>query len=281
VGAFEMTGADGARRPLSQFDYAGQPAGYAAQPGEVVNYVENHDNLTLFDLLALRLPRDVSREQRARAQVLGVALTAFSQGVAYLHAGVELLRSKSLDRDSYDSGDWFNRIDWSARDNGFGAGVPPAHRNANDWPWMRPALADARIAPTATEIRWARDASLDLLRIRASSTLFRLRTADDVRRRLRFANVGPAQDPAVLVGLLDGSGYPGAGFGEVLYLVNVSGAERAVTVPEAAGKAYVLHPVHRAADAADRTARAARVDAATGRFTVPGRTAVVFVVEGR
>jgi hypothetical protein len=124
--------------------------------------------------------------------------------------------------------------------------------------------------PTPAEIRWARGASLDLLRIRASSTLFRLRTADDVRRRLHFRNVGPAQDPAVLVGLLDGSGYPGAGFGEVLYLVNVSGAERAVTVPEAAGKAYVLHPVHRAADAADRTARAARVDAASGQVHGPG-----------
>jgi pullulanase-type alpha-1,6-glucosidase len=209
--AYEMTGADGARRPLAAFDYAGQPAGYAAQPGEVVNYVENHDNLTLFDLLALRLPRDVSREQRARAQVLGVAFTAFSQGVAYLHAGLELLRSKSLDRDSFDSGDWFNRIDWTFRDNGFGAGVPPRHRNAADWPWMKPALADARIAPTPAEIRWARGASLDLLRIRRSSTLFRLRTADDVRRRLHFRNVGPAQDPAVLVGHLDGAGLPGGG----------------------------------------------------------------------
>ena len=172
---YEMTGADGARRPLSALDYAGQPAGYAAHPGEVVNYVENHDNLTLFDLLALRLPRDLSREQRARAQVLGLAFVAFSQGVAYFHAGGEILRSKSLDRDSFDSGDWFNRLDWTYRENGFGAGVPPRHRNAADWPWMKPALADARIAVTPTEIRWTRDASLDLLRIRSSSTLFRLR----------------------------------------------------------------------------------------------------------
>ena len=35
------------------------------------------------------------------------------QGVAYFHAGIDTLRSKSLDRNSYDSGDWFNRIDWS------------------------------------------------------------------------------------------------------------------------------------------------------------------------
>ena len=278
---YEMTFADGSRKRLSAYDYAGQPAGYAAEPSEVVNYVENHDNLTLFDLLALRLPRDVSREQRARAQVLGVAFTAFSQGVAYLHAGVELLRSKSLDRDSFDSGDWFNRIDWTARDNGFGAGVPPRHRNEADWPWMKAALADARIAPTTTDIRWARDASLDLLRIRAGSTLFRLRTTDDIRQRLRFHNVGPAQDPTVIVGQLDGADYPGAVFREVLYLVNVSGETRTLTVREAAGKRYVLHPVHRAAQAADRTAREAGVDSARGQFTIPARTAVVFVVEAR
>ena len=278
---YEMTGADGVRRPLSAFDYAGQPAGYAAEPSEVVNYVENHDNLTLFDLLALRLPRDVSREQRARAQVLGVAFTAFSQGVAYLHAGVELLRSKSLDRDSFDSGDWFNRIDWTASDNGFGSGVPPRHRNEADWPWMKSALADARIAPTPAEIRWARDASLDLLRIRASSTLFRLRTAHDVRQRLRFHNVGPAQDPTVIVGQFDGVDYPGAAFREVIYLINVSGESRTVTVPEAAGKRYVLHPVHRAVEAADHTAREARLNIENGRFTVPARTAVVFVLVDR
>jgi hypothetical protein len=67
----------------------------------------------------------------------------------------------------------------------------------------------------------------------------------------------------------------------VLYLINVAGTERQVTVPEEAGKAYVLHPVHRAPDAADRTAREARVDAASGRFVIPARTAVVFVVGGR
>ena len=276
---YEMTGADGIRRPLASFDYAGQAAGYAHAPGEVVNYVENHDNLTLFDLNALRLPRGISREQRARSQLLGVAFTVLSQGVAYLHAGVEILRSKSLDRDSFDSGDWFNRLDWSYTVNGFGSGLPPAHRNQADWPVMRPVLADTSIAPTPGDIRWARDATLDLLRIRSSSTLFRLRTAADVRERLHFRNVGPSQDPVVIVGHLDGVGYRGARFREVLFFLNVSGEARTLVVPEEAGKRWVLHPVQRAADAADRLARAARVEVASGRFTIPARTVVVFVVE--
>jgi pullulanase-type alpha-1,6-glucosidase len=276
---YELTGADGLRRPLSAFNYAGGPAGYAQEPGEVVNYVENHDNLTLFDLNAMRLPRDLSREERARAQMLGVAFTAFSQGVAYFHAGVEVLRSKSLDRNSFNSGDWFNRLDWSYRDNGFGAGLPRAEDNRNEWPFMKAVLADARIKPTSREIRWMRDASLDLLRIRSSSTLFRLRTAADVQRRLRFVNVGPSQNPVVIGALLDGNGYAGARFKEVLYFINVAGDAQELTVPEAAGRAWTLHPVHRSARAADARAKEAQIDTSTGRLRIPARTAVVFVRE--
>src|SRR5690606_18884413 len=144
---YVMTAHDGRRLRLDQIDYKGQPAGYASQPGEVVNYVENHDNQTLFDINVLKLPQGTSREDRARVQVLGMANTAFSQGVAYFHAGIEALRSKSLDRNSYDSGDWFNRFDWTWRDNFFGSGLPPAQDNADDWPLMRPLLADDSIKP--------------------------------------------------------------------------------------------------------------------------------------
>ena len=271
---------DGVERPLSGIDYKGAPAGYAAQPGEVVNYVENHDNATLFDINALKLPCGTTREDRARVQLLGAALTALSQGVAYYHAGIDVLRSKSLDRNSFDSGDWFNRLDWTYRDNGFGAGLPPAAETANDWPLLRPVLADASIKPTPAEIAWMRDGFRDLLRIRASSSLFRLRSAAEVQQRLSFRNVGPGQNPTVIVGHLDGVGYPDAGFAQVLYLVNVDTKPQTLVLTEERGKAYVLHPRHRHADAADRRPRdAARYDADSGRFVVPARTAVVYVVE--
>ncbi|MEO6264304.1 MAG: alpha-1,6-glucosidase domain-containing protein [Luteimonas sp.] len=277
---YRMPASDGTEKSLSQIDYKGQPAGYASQPGEVVNYVENHDNQTLFDIDALKLPRGTSREDRARVQMLGVALTAFSQGVAYFHAGIDTLRSKSMDRNSFDSGDWFNRLDWSYADNHFGSGLPPANDNREDWPLMRPLLADADIAPTPREIAFARDAFRDLLRIRASSTLFRLRAADDIKQRLRFHNTGPAQNPVVIAGHLDGAGYPGAGFAEILYLVNVDKRAQTLVLPAERGKAYVLHPVQQNRDAADPRPRdAARYKAGTGRFVVPARTAVVYVVE--
>ncbi|MBM3266944.1 MAG: DUF3372 domain-containing protein [Candidatus Sericytochromatia bacterium] len=262
---------------LEAIDYAGQPAGFASEPGEVVNYVENHDNHTLFDISALKLPQATSTSDRARVQVLGAAMVAFSQGVAYFHAGIDTLRSKSLDRNSYDSGDWFNRHDWSYRDNGFGAGLPPERDNGKDYPVLAPLLADAGIKPAPADIAFARDAFRDLLRIRASSTLFRLRGARDVSRRLRFYNTGSRQVPTVLAGRLDGRGYPGAAFGAVLYFLNVDKVAHRLAILAERDRSWTLHPVHRAPRAADRRAAEARYDPATGTFAVPARTAVVFV----
>ncbi|TXH70079.1 MAG: DUF3372 domain-containing protein [Lysobacteraceae bacterium] len=275
----QMIAADGARKRFSEIDYAGQPAGYVAEPGEVVNYVENHDNPTLFDILALKLPADTSADERARAQSLGVAFVAFSQGIAYYHAGIELLRSKSLDRNSFDSGDWFNRIDWSGQDNGFGGGLPPASDNGRDWALLEPVLSNDAIKPRPEQIAWMRAAFGDLLRIRRSSTLFRMREAREVHARLSFRNVGPKQNPRVIAAHIDGRGYPGAGFRDVLHAINVAPEAQTLVMPEEAGKPYLLHPVHRAPQAADQRAREARFASRDGRLTVPGRTAVVFVVE--
>jgi len=278
---YRMQAYDGRELRLEQIPYGGgQPAGYVTSPGEVVNYVENHDNQTLYDLNAFKLPLGTSSADRARVQVLAAALNAFSQGITYWHAGFELLRSKSMDRNSFDSGDWFNRLDWTGRDNFFGTGLPPARDNAASWPLMRPRLADARLRPSAADIDWTRAAFLDLMRMRSSSTLFRLRSAADVHERLRFLNTGPEQVPTVIAAHLQGNGYPGAGFREILYLVNVDLEPHALVLATERGKRYVLHPVHRELRAADRrAAEESLFDPLTGRFTVPARTAVVFVVE--
>jgi pullulanase-type alpha-1,6-glucosidase len=275
---YRLTTSDGELQALSALAYGAQPAGYAAAPGEVVNYVENHDNQTLWDIDAWRLPPGTGSAERARVQVLALALTAFSQGIAYFHAGVDLLRSKSLDRNSFDSGDWFNRLDFSYRANHFGSGLPPKRDNGNDWEAMRAMLGDATMRATPGDIAFARDAFRDLLRIRSSSGLFHLRSGSEVQARLSFENVGPDQNPVVIDGHLDGQDLPGANFRELLYLVNVSPEPQSLLLPSQAGKPWVLHPVQRAADAADARARQATADA-HGVFTVPARTAVVWVLE--
>jgi pullulanase len=265
------------QRTLESLDYNGQPAGYVLQPQEVVNYVENHDNQTLFDINAYKLPLGTSKEDRARVQMLGAAINAFSQGVTYFHAGIDTLRSKSMDRNSYNSGDWFNRLDWSYQDNYFGTGLPPAGDNGSNWYLIGPRLANPAIKPTFDEIGWTRDVFRDLLQIRASTTLLRLRSADDIKDRLQFLNTGSGQEPTVLAAHLNGQGYAGAGFSELAYFVNVGKEAKTLTVDALKGRAFVLHPAH--LNGADRRpANEARYSAATGAFTIPPRTAMVYVV---
>jgi pullulanase/glycogen debranching enzyme len=185
-----------------------------------------------------------------------------------------------MDRNSFDSGDWFNRVDWRGIDSTFGSGLPPEPDNGSSWNLMAPLLGNTALKPTPTEIGWTNTAYLDLLRIRSSSTLFRMRTADEVKARLVFANTGPFQVPTVVAAHLDGADYDGAGFKEIVYFVNVDKQPHQLTLAAEQGKAYVLHPVQRAADAADTRARdESHYEAATGRFTIPARTAVVYVVE--
>ena len=275
---YPLTTATDERKTLEQIAYGDQPAGYASQPAEVVNYVENHDNQTLFDANVYKLPLATSSEDRARVQMLGAAINAFSQGVAYYHAGIDTLRSKSLDRNSFDSGDWFNRLDWSYRDNYFATGLPPKQDNGKNYDLMRPLLLDAGIKPSASDIAFARDAFRDLLRIRASSSLFRLHSAAEIKSRLHFYNTGSQQNPVVIAGHLDGANLDNAGFKELLYLVNVGTEPQSIVIPEEKNKAYALHPVHLAPSAADKRPAQSRYETTTGRFTVPARTALVWVV---
>jgi pullulanase len=113
----------------------------------------------------------------------------------------------------------------------------------------------------------ARDAVLDLLRIRASSSLFRLRTAEDVARRL----TSPAAGANLIAGHLDGAGLSGANFREVLYVINADPAPQTVNIDALKGKPFVLHPAH--------ARMAASANAASGAFSVPARTAAVFVID--
>jgi hypothetical protein len=106
-----------------------------------------------------------------------------------------------------------------------------------------------------------------------------MRDAAEVTERLRFLNTGPQQVAEVIAAHLEGRGYPGAGFAEILYFVNVDLVPHTLEFASERRKRYVLHPVHLAPGAADRrVVESASYDPSNGRFSVPARTAVVFVV---
>lgn len=81
-------------------------------PEKIVNYVTAHDNHTLYDKLKLS---GVSRSTIPYVQQEANAIVLTSQGIPFLHAGVEFLRTKNNDENSYESGDEVNQLNWSRK----------------------------------------------------------------------------------------------------------------------------------------------------------------------
>ncbi|TCO52000.1 pullulanase-type alpha-1,6-glucosidase [Kribbella antiqua] len=259
-------------------DYNGTPAGYADQPDEVITYVDAHDNETLWDSLTYKLPDTLPMPDRVRMNTLSLATTALAQTPSFWHAGADLLRSKSLDRNSYDSGDWFNTLDWTGADNGFGHGLPPKTDNEAKWQYMKPLLANAALKPTATDVATASAAAQDLLKLRFSTPLFRLGSADLINAKLTFPLSGTAAaQPGVVVMRIDDTVGPDVdpALKGLLVVFNTTGSTVTETVPGLAGQSLALSPVQ--ANGSDPVVKQTTWTASTGTIAVPPRTVAVLV----
>jgi pullulanase len=87
---------------------------WANSPAQCVNYVSCHDNYTLFDKLQYSCP-EASPEIIERMARLAFGVIFTSQGVPFLLAGDEMLRTKGGHPDSYRSPDYINQIDWTRK----------------------------------------------------------------------------------------------------------------------------------------------------------------------
>ncbi|MFB7785060.1 pullulanase-type alpha-1,6-glucosidase [Streptomyces vinaceus] len=264
LASYAFTDSAGKRTKGSEVDYNGSPAGYAAAPGDALAYADAHDNETLADALTYKLAQGTTAADQARMQVLAMAVGTLSQGPSLSQAGTDLLRSKSLDRNSYDSGDWFNAVHWDCREgNGFGRGLPPAADNGSKWVYAKPLLAGAT-APGCAEITGASAAYRDLLRIRTTEPAFALTTPEAVQAALAFPLSGTDETPGVITMTL----------GDLVVVFNATPAAQPQRVPALAGTGYALHPVQAAGS--DPAVKQAAYDARTGVFTTPARTVAVF-----
>ncbi|KAL6123943.1 hypothetical protein ACLB2K_076459 [Fragaria x ananassa] len=255
---FVLTNCEGKEVKGSEvLTYGGTSVAYALDPTETVNYASAHDNETLFDIVSLK-------------------------GIPFFHCGDEILRSKSLDRDSYNSGDWFNRIDFTYNSNNWGVGLPPKEKNEKSWPLMKPRLAEPSFKPQKSHIHAAVENFSDLLHIRYSSPLFRLRTANAIQERLRFHNTGPSSVPGlILMSIEDGhEGLPGLSqldpiYSYIVVIVNARPTEVSFTSSSIRGRALQLHPVQVKSN--DEIVKKSTYDTGSACFTVPARTTSVFV----
>lgn len=101
----------------SQIDYNKvnySKAPWAAEPGQTISYVSCHDDNTLFDRLKIANP-DATEADIIKMDKLSQTIVLTSQGVAFLHSGAEILRTKQGIANSYNLPDSINEIDWSRK----------------------------------------------------------------------------------------------------------------------------------------------------------------------
>jgi pullulanase len=96
----------------SKVNYSKAP--YAAEPYHTISYCECHDNHVLWDKLAISA-KDAGEAERKEMHKLALSIVLTSQGISFLHAGTEFLRSKKGVENSFKSPDSINAIDWDLK----------------------------------------------------------------------------------------------------------------------------------------------------------------------
>jgi pullulanase len=291
---FIFVDSTGATVKASQVLFGGQPAGYTASPLESVNYCSVHDSQTLFDAIQLRsaIPGTTSSggdsiAMRTRRQVLAMSLIALGQGVPFFFGGDDLLRSKDMDNNSYNSGDWFNKVNWAYQgdqprgnlfaqeSDNWGIGLPLANVNQSNWPIMQPLLANPALTPSPANISSAAEAFQMFLRIRNSSRLFHMGTLQEVQNNLHFLNTGTTQIPGLIVMKLDAGKQEYGPFDHIVVVFNatldtINFQSDELKIPE-----LQLHPIQ--LRSSDPATRESTMDGKSGTVTVKALTTAVFV----
>lgn len=262
--------------------------GYAQDPADIINYVSKHDNETLWDQFNYTLPQTLSLDERVRAQNIGAGIVLMSQGIPFLQVGGDFLRSKSMDRNTYDSGDWFNYVDFTFQTNNWHVGLPLAQDNEGRWEEMTSFIFSPERAASMNEIEYAKEVFQELLQIRSSSPLFKLTSADDIKQRVGFHNLGERQQQNLIVMSIDDGVTPDSdvalddldtNYDAIMVVINSGYEEKSIDVRTAAG--FELHPI--LSSSIDSTVRGASFadsssdDVTQGTFTVPALTLAVFV----
>ncbi len=158
-----------------------------------------------------------------------------------------------MDNGSYNSGDWFNKINWSLQGDNWGTGLPIAGVNQTQWPIEQPLLADAALRPSPANIVSTAQAFQDFLKIRYSTGLFRMATFAEIQQNLSFLNTGQNQTAGQIVMRLDDHGHDYGGPHHLVIFFNASSSSITYSNATLEGLKLHLHPVQ--LTSADTTVR--------------------------
>lgn len=163
---------------------------WAANPWQAISYVSCHDNHTLFDKLKISRP-DASPEEIVRMQKLANGIVLTTQGVAFLHAGSEMMRTKGGEHNSYNLPDSINQIDWN-------------WKNQN---------------------REVFDYYKDLINLRKKHPAFYMTSGDMVRSNLHFVQTAPG-----LIGFQISGKANGDSWSEILVYYNAHNTDQLIAL---------------------------------------------------
>ncbi len=166
---------------------------YANAPTQIINYVSCHDDLMLTDKLRKSMP-DATEAERQRAARLAQTIVFTSQGTPFMFTGEEIFRDKKGVHNSYKSPDSINAIDWNLR-----------HANASQYEYYK-----------------------ELIKLRKEHPAFRMTTAEDVAKHLKFDKTEPGLVSYSLVDHANGDNYK-----EIKVIFNGSDESRTVKVSKA------------------------------------------------
>lgn len=174
----------------TQINYSKAP--WAPEPYQTISYAECHDNHCLWDRLRLSAA-DASETDRIRMHKLAGVMVLTAQGVPFLHAGVEFLRSKNGVENSFESPDEVNWMDWTLKT-----------RHSDVMRYYQ-----------------------QIIQLRKNHPAFRLQTAEQIRRHLEFLDT--KDDNLVAYRLKDNAG--GDAWSEILVCYNGSREAQTIELP--------------------------------------------------
>jgi pullulanase len=175
-------------------------APYAAQPHHTITYAECHDNHVLWDRLAISAT-DATDEERINMHKLSLAIVLTSQGISFLHAGTEFLRSKKGVENSYESPDSINWLDWDLK----------------------------------TENREVVEFVKALIQMRKNHPAFRMSRASDIYNHIRFLTGMPAGS----VGFIINGAAVGDKWKRIMVIFNGKEEQQTINLPTGKWKTYV------------------------------------------
>lgn len=175
-------------------------APYARHPWNTVSYCECHDNHVLWDKLAISAG-SAMESQRKEMHKLALTTVLTAQGIAFIHAGTEFLRSKNGVENSFNAGDAVNLINWDLK---------TTHQDV---------------------FRYVQS----LIAMRRQHPAFRMTDAADIAKQLRFIDDGP---DGVVAFTINGEAL-GDSWKKIIVVLNGNTQSGSVKLPAGSWKLFV------------------------------------------